>query len=105
MSKVVNFRIEEEAWQEFKEIILAERRTIQESIVRLIEEYKKKVKGNPQFTIDQFETILEKSPNLNDSSEKWTQYLKSLNVEEYKEFDKQINMILTLHNKAYKNLL
>lgn len=103
--KVVNFRIEEEEWQEYKEIILAERRTIQESIVRLIEEYKKKVKGNPQFTIDQFETILQKSPNLNDSSEKWTQYLKSLNVEEYKEFDKQINMILNLHNKAYKNLL
>jgi hypothetical protein len=104
MSKIVNFRTDEDDYIRFKELMLKEKRSIQEAFNSLMNEYVRSKIKNPQFKIDEFETIDSRMPLISDSIEEWEKYLKSLDVNEYKEFDSHLNKVLNVHNRALKHL-
>ena len=55
--------------------------------------------ANPIETMDPFMHGAP-PPQIWDEKEKWLKYMKLLSVEEFKEFDKQLNMLLNLLDKA-----
>ena len=78
-------------------------------VLELLQEYVKKhsKSQNPQTEITLFETGLENAiPNLYRNKTVWQKFYNLIKKrEEYKELDSQLNMILNLHNKKYKEFL
>lgn len=94
MSKVVNFRCDEELFQTFKEITIAERRTLTESFERLVKEYVKIHSSNPQYSLDEFESDeSERSPNFLDNGGKFEEFFKDKTVEEFQKYKTQLLLI------------
>ena len=77
--------------------------------MELLEEYVKKhsKSQNPQTEITLFETGLENAiPNLYRDKSVWQKFYKMIKKPtEFKEIDKQLNMILNIHNKKDKEFL
>jgi len=78
-------------------------------VIELLQDYVKKhsKSQNPQTEITLFETGLENAiPNMYRDQTTWQKFYNLIKKrEEFKELDKQLNMILNIHNRKDKEFL
>jgi hypothetical protein len=93
--KLVNFRFDEEKYQELKMLALKERTQVKTLVSKLIEDYLKQHKdGNPQFTIDQFEDPdFVACPAFYRDKNSWKNYMQKATPEELEKVKTQIIML------------
>ena len=89
--------------EKLEEIATKERLKFSEIVMDCFEEYVKKhgASNNPQTVIEQFdkESVLA-IPNVYRDFQSWKKFYSLIKKkEDYAELDKQLNMILNLHNK------
>jgi hypothetical protein len=96
--KLVNFRADEELYNELKMLALKERTTVKGLITDLVAEYVKNHKdGNPQFKLDQFnDPDFIACPAFYRSPTDWENYIKKADV---KEKEKLKNQIIAIDKK------
>ena len=80
-------------------VLALKRRTNVSSMLSNMAEAIVKDSMSPTVTMDPFMHGAP-PPQIWDEKEKWLKYMKLLSVEEFKEFDKQLNMLLNLLDKA-----
>lgn len=94
---------------EIEDICKREGTTFSELMVIILKDYYKKhaESQNPQTQITLFETGMETAiPNLYRDEYVWKKfYSKIVKKAEFLELDKQLNMILNIHNKKDKEML
>lgn len=101
--KLVNFRTEEEQYNELKLLALKERTTVKALLGRLVSDYLKEHKdGNPQFKLDQFkDPDFMACPAFYRDLNTWDNYLKKA---DNKELQKVKSQILGIEKKTLKYL-
>jgi len=99
----------DEMIEEVEKIARKEGEYFADVVVMLLEEWVKKhsKSQNPQTEITLFETGMEMAiPNMYEVKSKWKKFYTLVkNRADFKELDKQLNMILNLHNKKDKEFL
>lgn len=93
--KLVNFRTEEEKYNELKMLALKEKTTVKALLSGLVDDYiKKHGDGNPQFTIDQFEDPdFIACPAFYRDASTWDYYCKNSEPTELNKVKSQILLI------------
>lgn len=93
--KLVNFRMDEDKYQELKMLALKERTQVKSLVSGLIEDYiTAHQDGNPQFTIDQFkDPEFVACPAMYRDGKAWDNYLGKQTPEELEKFKNQLIMI------------
>ncbi len=94
--------------EKIEEIAKREGSSFSEVTVELLKDYYKKhgESENAQTLITLYETGLENAiPNLYRAEEVWKKFYKQIKKKlDYKELDKQLNMILRIHNAKNKDM-
>ena len=93
--KLVNFRTDEEKYNDLRMQALKEHTTVKQLLSDLIDDYLKKHKdGNPQYTIDQFEDPnFVACPAFYRDSEAWRHYLSQADAKELEHVKEQIILL------------
>ena len=93
--KLVNFRTEEEEYNELKLLALKERTTVKALLSSLVSDYVKQHKdGNPQFTLEQFgDPDFIACPAFYRDAKTWENYIKKANNEEKQKLKNQIILL------------
>ena len=93
--KLVNFRTDEEKYNDLKMLALKERTTVKQLITDLIDDYlKKHGDGNPQFTLEQFEDPnFIACPAFYRDGNAWTAYMAQATPDEKEKLKAQIILI------------
>ena len=93
--KLVNFRMDDDEYQELKMLALKERIAVKALLSDLIKDYlKKHGDGNPQFTMDQFEDPnFLACPAFYRDSNAWKNYLSKQDTSELMKVKSQILLI------------
>lgn len=95
MEKLVNFRTDEDKYNDLKMLALKERTTVKQLITDLIDDYlKKHGDGNPQYTMDQFEDPnFIACPAFYSDNMKWNNYMQQATPTELEKLKSQIILI------------
>ena len=93
--KLVNFRCDEDMYNELKMLALKEHTTTKALIQGLLSDYVKEHKdGNPQFTIDQFaDPDFLACPAFYRDNRTWNHFLSKQNPQELENFKTHLIMI------------
>jgi|FLOH01.1.fsa_nt_gi hypothetical protein len=93
--KLVNFRTDEEKYNDLKMLALKERTTVKQLITDLIDDYlKKHGDGNPQFTLEQFEDPnFIACPAFYRDNMVWKNYISQATEDEREKLKAQIIML------------
>ena len=99
--KLVNFRMEEDTYQELKMLALKERRPVKVLVSDLIINYVKQHKdGNPQYKLDQFEDPnFIACPAFYSNYQKWLSYYSKATPEELEKLKTHVIMFDKLLGK------
>jgi len=105
--KLVNFRMDKEKYYELKMLALKEHMTVKGILEGQVDDFIKKhgKSDNPQTTIAMFdkENILA-VPNIYRDSKVWKKFYSLIKTKkEYREIDKALNMITSIHNRKLKD--
>lgn len=101
--KTTSLKIPASLHQKVKEIAVKERRKLQDIVAEKLEEYvKTHGDGNPAFTLDQFnDPDFHITPAVGRNYDAWQKYYTTIKTEkEYREIDRQLNMIIGIHNQS-----
>jgi len=104
---VKSFSFKEEQtyiFNKIEELAKREGKKTSQVVVIALEEYAKKhAEGNPNYTLDKFEDPNFKAcPAFFRDKEIWVEYLNKLDEKQYRDFDSQLNLLLNLGNRRYK---
>ena len=93
--KLVNFRFDEEKYNELKMLALKERKPVKDLVSGLIEEYIKIHKdGNPQFKLEQFaDPDFIACPAFYRDGRTWENYMSKATPEEIQKLKHQIILL------------